>query len=176
MIKIYKVIFTGLFFSTISLSLFAQQNFFTDAGQNAIRPTTGQRVIVPQKYRSSSLDVQGMKNFLWSLPSERNVANRNTAPVLTLPMPDGSMAKFRVWESSIMEPGLAARFPEMRTFAGQGIDACFGATDAASSGDSIAGRAVDRWYRSCDDHKRFRRRSRIFRSEERDWMLSWFRR
>jgi hypothetical protein len=37
-------------------------------------------------------------------------------------MPDGKMAKFHVWESSIMEPGLAAKLPDIKTFAGQGID------------------------------------------------------
>ena len=39
-----------------------------------------------------------------------------------IPMPDGRMASFRVWESSIQEPALEAKFPEIRTFAGQGID------------------------------------------------------
>jgi len=37
-------------------------------------------------------------------------------------MPDGRNAAFRVWESSIQEPGLEAQFPEIRTFNGQGID------------------------------------------------------
>jgi Metallo-peptidase family M12B Reprolysin-like len=108
----------GLFCSAVS----GQQNFFTDAGENNSFQTLGKREIFPQKYRASSMDVVAMRMFLWSLPSEQNVSNRKQAPVLSLPMPDGKMAKFNVWESSIMEPGLAAKFPEMRTFAGQGID------------------------------------------------------
>ncbi|MEP6700370.1 MAG: zinc-dependent metalloprotease family protein, partial [Bacteroidota bacterium] len=120
--KIYKLIFT-LFAATIfSVSLFAQNKFFTDAGENATRPTNGQRFIIPEKYRASDLNVQSIKNFLWALPAEKDLSNRNLAPVVELPMPDGKMAKFHVWESSVMELGLAAKFPEMKTFAGQGID------------------------------------------------------
>ena len=37
-------------------------------------------------------------------------------------MPDGTMGRFHVWESSIQEPGLQEKFPEIRTYAGQGID------------------------------------------------------
>ena len=103
--------------------LFAQNRFFTDAGQNRTLQTTGDRVVIPAKFRTTSLNTQGLKTFLWTLPSEQAVMNRhNQAPVLEVPMPDGSMAKFRVWESSIQEPALAAKFPEMKTFAGQGID------------------------------------------------------
>jgi phage tail sheath protein FI len=36
-------------------------------------------------------------------------------------MPNGSFAKFHVWESSIQEKGLSEKFPEIKTFAGQGI-------------------------------------------------------
>ena len=121
--RIYKLSLTVLAVLTISLSVAAQNNFFTDAGENKTLPTTGQRLIIPEKFRTSAANVSGLKNFLWSLPSENAVLyNRNQAPVIELPMPDGKMAKFYVWESSIMQPGLAAKFPEMRTFAGQGID------------------------------------------------------
>lgn len=120
--KIYQVIFTLFFAAVLSLPGFAQNNFFTDAGENRTMQTTGTRVIIPEKYRTSTLDVAAMKSFLWSLPSEQSLGNRNQAPVISLPMPDGSTARFRVWESSIQEPELQARFSEIRTFLGQGID------------------------------------------------------
>jgi len=120
--KNYKVSFSVLAAIVFSTSLFAQNNFFTDAGENRMMQTSGLRVIIPQKFRASQLNVPSIKNFLWSLPSEKNIMNRSQAPIITLPMPNGEMAKFRVWESSIQEPGLEAKFPEIKTFTGQGID------------------------------------------------------
>jgi hypothetical protein len=120
--KIYKLSFTVFALFFLSLSLDAQNYFFTDAGENRILSTTGQRVIVPQKFRTSSMDVPSMKAFLWNLPEEKNLSNRRQAPVISIPTPDGKSARFNVWESSIQEPGLAAKFPEIKTFLGQGID------------------------------------------------------
>lgn len=42
--------------------------------------------------------------------------------VIALPMPDGTFARFRAKESSILSDSLAAAFPEMRTYTGQGLD------------------------------------------------------
>src|SRR5688572_6314892 len=96
--KIYQSGLSLIVALTVSVALFAQNNFFTDAGANRSMSTPGQRVIIPLQYRSSVLNLQSMKTFLWSLPSERNVANRNQAPILEIPRPDGTTARFRVWE------------------------------------------------------------------------------
>jgi hypothetical protein len=106
----------------ISLTTFAQKNFFSDVSESQAKASSGARVIVPVKSRTVTLDETAIKNFLWSLPSEKNVLNRKAAPVLELPMPDGRTAKFNVWESSIQEPALEAKFPNIKTFLGQGID------------------------------------------------------
>ena len=71
---------------------------------------------------TSRLNIEAFNNFLFTISAEKSLANRNLAPMLTLPMPDGKMAKFYVWENLVMEPGLAGRFPEIKTFAGLGID------------------------------------------------------
>jgi hypothetical protein len=44
--------------------------------------------------------------------------NPSNAIVLELPYPDGSFHTYKVWESSIMESGLAAKFPQIKTYFG----------------------------------------------------------
>lgn len=111
-----------LMVASISFNANAQQNFFTDVPESLLQKAGDKRIIVPEKYRTLQLDTASLLLFLRLLPSEQNVLDRNTAPVLEVPMPDGSMAKFHIWESSMMEPGLAQAFPQLKTFTGQGID------------------------------------------------------
>ncbi len=81
--KIYQVSLTLLFFFSISFSLVAQNNFFTPTPESAIQLTSNsKRVIIPTKYNTIKADINQLRSFLWSLPSEKNVVNRNLAPIL----------------------------------------------------------------------------------------------
>jgi hypothetical protein len=119
--KIYRISLPILFLFSLSSTLFAQNSFFTPMSESAVSLANSNRVIIPTKYNTVKGDMGQLKTFLWTLPSEKNV-NQSLAPVMEIPMPDGRMVRFRVWESSIQEPGLEARFPDIKTFAGQGID------------------------------------------------------
>jgi hypothetical protein len=118
--KLSLVVVCIIFTSPVVLG---QSNFFTNVTEIAMKGANGKRVIFPQKFAGFSTDIEDLKDFLWTLPSEKTIIeNRNLAPVMSIPMPDGSSAKFRVWESNVMESGLAAKLPGMRQFLGQGID------------------------------------------------------
>ncbi len=70
-------------------------------------------------YRAVTTDKATLVATLATAPVE---GARQAPLVLTLPTPDGGTARFQVVESSVMEPGLAAQFPEIKTYAGVGLD------------------------------------------------------
>ena len=63
-----------------------------------------------------------MAALLATAPSEGSEAARENPLVLSLPNPCGDFERFAVEESPIMEPGLAAKHPEINTYRGRGID------------------------------------------------------
>ena len=76
----------------------------------------------PKFYRTLSLDERAQREALRHAPMEFTKAAGQTRIVLALPMPDGKFARFRVEESPVMSPLLAARFPSIKTYRGRGLD------------------------------------------------------
>lgn len=73
----------------------------------------GTQTIVPGEYLVYSLKGGAMKNFLFSLGE-----TAEEGQILELPAPDGNMRSYKVWQSSMMEAPLAAKYPGIRTFTG----------------------------------------------------------
>jgi hypothetical protein len=116
-------VLTFTFVLSIQL-IFAQtspQNLWQDVDEVQI-VTVGERYIIPQVFRTLKLDVEGMQNFLSEAPLEFSDETRSKLVVLSLPMPDGSMQKFSIAESPIMERELAEKYPQIKTYIGKGID------------------------------------------------------
>ena len=84
--------------------------------------SAGRKVdIKATNYRPFTSTAAAMKSRLTEAPSDRTQAT--AAPlVLSLPAPDGGFERFAVQESPVVAPALAARFPFIKTYAGQGID------------------------------------------------------
>lgn len=92
-----------------------------DMTERSIVPM-GERVIIPKKYRVVALDRKALNVILLKAPAEGSLAAFRSPAILPLPLPDGTMGLFQIIESPVMAPELSARFPDIRTWSGQGLD------------------------------------------------------
>jgi hypothetical protein len=81
----------------------------------------GALLVAPAAAGVSALDRSVLPTLL-AAPMEAPGIEEHSSAVITLPLPDGRTARFRVWESPIFEPTLAQEFPDIRTYAGRRID------------------------------------------------------
>ncbi|WP_165822190.1 reprolysin-like metallopeptidase [Hymenobacter edaphi] len=70
--------------------------------------------------RALALDPAAARAVLATAPPETRTGAQPL--VLNLPLPEGGTQRFAVWQSSVMAPGLATRYPDIQTYAGRGLD------------------------------------------------------
>ncbi len=78
--------------------------------------------IEPAVFETALLDRDAMALTLSNAPAESTVAVADSTAILQVPMPDGRIERFRIAEAPVMAPALAAKYPEIKTYVGQGID------------------------------------------------------
>ncbi len=98
---------------------------WSDADDTFLQATT-ERDIVPRRYRTVALDTAALEQVLAAAPlaggSDLTKPPGTGEVILPLPLPEGGFGSFSVVEAPIMEPALAARFPQIKTYRGQGLD------------------------------------------------------
>lgn len=85
--------------------------------RNLLAPT-----LQPLRFRAMAIDWLALDRVLAAAPNESSPGAWANAAELSLPSPDGGFERFLVVESPIMEPDLAARYPEITTWRAQGLD------------------------------------------------------
>lgn len=97
------------------------QNAWTPVSEQG-RPFKGERRIVPSQYGTFHLNIPAIQPILSVAPERFTAEAAEQTVELTLPAPDGGMARFRLFESPVMAPALQAKYPEIRCYTGVGID------------------------------------------------------
>ncbi|WP_207210368.1 M12 family metallo-peptidase [Nocardioides zhouii] len=93
----------------------------TDARPGGDRGAVERRV-EPRRYAAFTLDRAGIRAALDQAPGEDAArAADDAGAVITVPAPTGELVEFRVHEVAVMEAGLAARHPELTTYAGRAV-------------------------------------------------------
>jgi len=111
---------------SLAVPLAAEEPVFRDLTLKSLQnlPSRGGawEIPLPARFRALEVNVKALESLLDRAPAEGSAVARAAPTLLTLPYPDGTNQLFRIEESSILAPELAARFPEIRTFVAQGID------------------------------------------------------
>jgi hypothetical protein len=76
----------------------------------------------PASYSAFGLDVAGLRAELAQAPSPTSAARGGAALEVEIPDPSGESQRFAVVETVVGEPGFEALHPEIRTYAGNGLD------------------------------------------------------
>ncbi|MBU6307767.1 MAG: hypothetical protein KGO46_06880, partial [Bacteroidetes bacterium] len=76
----------------------------------------------PDNFKLFRLQESAFKQFVSQAPLEANQRVAQSNFLVEFPMPNGEIKKFRVVNAPVMAPELAARYPGIYSFAGQGVD------------------------------------------------------
>ncbi|MBD10717.1 MAG: hypothetical protein CMC68_08255, partial [Flavobacteriaceae bacterium] len=74
-----------------------------------------------KEFQTFSLNSQELKQALNGV-SQRNQFSVSSNTILSFPNSEGKLERFSIKEASIMHPDLQERFPEIRSYVGQGVD------------------------------------------------------
>ena len=80
------------------------------------------RWVMPLRGEFFQLDRAVLQQKFALVKAAEPTAVKTMGTEMELPMPDGTTARFSIVEATVMAPELAAKFPEIKTYAGQGID------------------------------------------------------
>ena len=118
--KITFIIYLLLLTTINSFSQFQSQWTLIEAQAVSKFPKVN-RSSTPKEFKIFSLDLIGFQNSIASAPLRGQITGKSNI-IIELPNSEGNLEKFRVIETPIMEPGLALKFPMIKSYAAQGID------------------------------------------------------
>ncbi len=113
-----KIIFPLLLFIFCSFNLIAQSFWTKIEERNIVLPEKAKQFTMPQKYTTFELELTAFRSALRSVPKEASQLTQN----IRIPMPNGTLLEFEVYETNVMHPDLAARYPMIKTYKGYSKD------------------------------------------------------
>ncbi len=109
---------------SIIVLMFAMANiqaqvFFhrTDESKIQLR-STDNRTVVPDKYEVYNLDLEGLKSYLAQAPLE---FSSKVGLKMQIPLSNGEIKWFEVFESPVLQPGIAAKYPSIKSYKAYGL-------------------------------------------------------
>lgn len=88
------------------------------------KPSLDEKILIedlPSEYKVFKFDYENFILSLINVPVRENFFGESDVMV-SIPMPNGELERYRIVEASVFEPELQQRYPEIRSFAGKGVE------------------------------------------------------
>ena len=110
--------FAVVFFS-LSVTAQSTKNYWSEVSDSDAKKSEQiLRKISLKREKFYQLNIDGLKNSLNNIGTRENIGNT----IISFPNSQGEINRYRVFEASVMDAQLQAEFPNIRSYAGQGID------------------------------------------------------
>lgn len=106
---------TVVLFLLSSLFLIGQQLQFVAENQLSL-PASAEVNLPTNEYRVVDVPLTDLYQQLERVPQEATQSLRNSTSTIELPLPSGELRRFAIVESSVMQPAMQARWPQLRTY------------------------------------------------------------
>ena len=94
---------------------------WTSVNQESLKTQVKQsRGSTPKAFQLFNLNFSAFKTVLQNATLRDSQSESNL--IISFPNPEGKLLKYKVYESPVMEAGLAAKYPDIKSYVGQGID------------------------------------------------------
>jgi subtilisin-like proprotein convertase family protein len=99
----------------------AQNNLWTKSTETRLGALQQfERASKPKQADFYTLNLEAMESLLQTAPT-RDFSGTISSTIVNFPNANGNLEQFRIYESSVMAPELAAKNPEIQSYIGQGI-------------------------------------------------------
>ncbi len=99
------------------------QLFWKSIDKDFVQIPEKDRWIKPSRHATLQLQFNDLKQYVQQAPAESAIESGAVRGLtIDLPTPEGGFAKFRIWRVPVMHPSMEAAYPNIRTYAGRGVD------------------------------------------------------
>lgn len=120
--KIVLLLLTG-----ICLNAKSQINYWKQLTSNEAKTILKDQPVFknsfePDTYQLFSLNEALLKSVTSKAPLENTLSLNNISAIISFPMADGHLERFSIYEASVMQPALQAKYSNIRSYVGRGIN------------------------------------------------------
>ncbi|MEM1325599.1 MAG: reprolysin-like metallopeptidase [Bacteroidota bacterium] len=105
-----------------SSQLLAQQSLWKKVSEKEISDLDQEQELFPNEAGYYKLSINNLQRILETAPAEEDINLAESNTTIPIPLPNGKMMNFRIVNYEMLEPELAAKYPEIQNYRGVGVE------------------------------------------------------